>query len=216
MPSTALAGLERKRGSLHQAIGAAAAEADTEQVLILSEQLRSVDSTLAEYARLEARAAALIGDGEVDPQPASGGSRGRRKRIPGRGHGVEIRTDFLERALKHGVDLEPIRGSVYEGPGGLRMGIAVATERRADRWFLGLPEGRFDAAVLLCRDDAGKTIDVCLSQSFIAKWVSALSKSGGQVKFNVVRRNRSYFLLVPRAPEVDLGRCIGAIGGIAS
>jgi hypothetical protein len=137
-------------------------------------------------------------------------------RTSGREHGVAIRGSFLERAGKMGLKLRPYRGAIYLSPKGKRIGIAVATEVNRDRWFLGLREGGFDAAVLVCARDAGSPIDVCLPTSFFEKFEKFLSRSGGQVKFNVARRDGRTILKLPgRTPE-QVDRFVGAIASLDS
>ena len=105
----------------------------------------------------------------------------------GRGIGKTIRMDFLQKASEKGIYLENIRGSIYQGPSGHKVGIAVATERKPDRWFLGLPLKRFDDAVLLCKPDSGDNIEICLSKNFFDEYGYKMSESSGQMKFNVER-----------------------------
>jgi hypothetical protein len=127
----------------------------------------------------------------------------------GRGTGKTTRMAFLEKAYENGIDLQNIRGSIYQTKSGRRIGIAVATERKANRWFLGLPQNGFEDAVLLCKPDSGETIEIILPKDFFNEYGGKMSKSSGQVKFNVARRGSSYVLLVPGTDGVSLSKYLG-------
>jgi hypothetical protein len=218
MPIPTRERLDARRVSLLQHIAAAATAADSTALLKFTDELRSVDTLLAAYATLDAQARALL-DGVVVPaegEPVMARPAERALRVPGRAHGVEIRTAFLKRARARGLNLAPENGAIFMAPGGVRVGIAVATERQPDRWFLGLADGGFDAAVLVCKGEGGDTFDLCLPRAFIARHASALSRSGGQVKFNVVRRGGRVALTIPTVGSVNVDGYVGAIDGLAA
>jgi len=118
--------------------------------------------------------------------------------------------DFLKRVSEVGVDLRHVRGSIYETQSGRKVGIAVATERKPDRWFLGLPLQSFDHAVLLCKRDTGDTFEICLPNNFFDEHGDNMSQSGGQMKFNVARRGNGYAILVPGTDGVSVSKFLGA------
>ena len=63
------------------------------------------------------------------------------------------------------------------------------------KWWLGLPEGEFQGAVLLCGYDDDNIKAVCLPRSFIDTHRNLLSKSsGGQDQFNVFERAGKCYL----------------------
>jgi hypothetical protein len=87
-----------------------------------------------------------------------------------RENGREIREVFLKKLLQTGISLQQVKGeTIYRAKSGEKVGIAVATERQPDRWFLGLPEGGFDHAVLLCQREGGDVIEIRLPKGFFAK-----------------------------------------------
>jgi hypothetical protein len=136
------------------------------------------------------------------------------EKVPGRAHGVQIRSGFLERAAKVGLVFRHQRGAIYSTPSGRRVGIAVATERKPNRWFLGLGEDDFDAAVLLCAPDAGNVIDICLPQRFVAQHKRYFSRSGGQIKFNVARRGGHTVVKIPTQAAEQVDQFIEAVIGL--
>jgi hypothetical protein len=116
--------------------------------------------------------------------------------------------DFLK-GIADGIHLEHIRSSIYETKSGRKVGIAVATERKPDRWFLGLPVESFDHAVLLCKPENRDTIEICLPKNFFDEYGGKMSQSGGQMKFNIARRGNGYSILVPGTDGVNVSKFVG-------
>jgi hypothetical protein len=115
----------------------------------------------------------------------------------------------LKRVSEDGVHLSHVRGSIYETQLGCKVGIAVATERKPDRWFLGLPLQGFDHAVLLCKPDTRDTVEICLPKNFFDEYGAKMSQSGGQMKFNVAHRGNGYAILVPGTDGVNVSKFVG-------
>jgi len=208
--------LSARQTDLITKISSAARVADTHSLLALNDELRQTVSLLARIDDIDAEARAIL-------DFASAGTNESTRlatrvtvadKVPGRAHGVQIRSGFLERAAKAGLVLRHQRGAIYSSQSGRRIGIAVATERNPNRWFLGLGEDDFDAAVLLCAPESGKVIDLCLPQSFIAQHKHYFSRSGGQIKFNVARREGHMVVKVPTQPAEQVNHFIGAIVGL--
>jgi hypothetical protein len=207
--------LQARKAALFKGIGVAAASADSGKLMQLTDELRRVESLASRFDSLGAEADAFLESppGIVSPPSASPDLRleAPEPRVPGRGYGAEIRAAFVRAASERGLRLAPLRGTLFSTDDGGRVGIAVATERKRDRWFLGLPEGGFDAAVLLCQTNAGKVLEVCLPNSFFVHFGSRLSRSGGQLKFNVVRRDGHVFVIVPSRVPFAVDDLIGDI-----
>jgi hypothetical protein len=173
--------LESHQAELIAKIASAANASDPAGVLSLNEELRQTVSLLNRLNEMYVEARAMLGRAEransqlipTPPTPYSAVATGR-------GRGAQIRSAFLNRANDAGLKLRPYRGTVFSSPNGRRIGIAVATERNPNRWFLGLGESDFDAAVLLCAQNSGKVLDICLPTSFIAMYREHFSRSGGQ------------------------------------
>jgi hypothetical protein len=131
-----------------------------------------------------------------------------RKSVSARNNGKQIRNAFLGILATKGIRLQHVSGTIYRSASGALIGIAVATERAPDRWFLGLSQNGFSHAVLLCQPDRGDIIEICLPVAFFERYGRHMSISNGQVKFNVVRRGNSYAVLVPFTDGVSVSEYI--------
>jgi hypothetical protein len=206
--------LKKYQSSLLSRIGKAASASDTRTLFTLNEELRATASLLSRMEQVEDEARALLGggaarqNGVTSPQPTK---LVNTASVAGRGHGVKIRGDFLQRAATSGLVLRPYNGAIYSSSSGQRIGIAVATERKPDRWFLGLTDGEFDAAVLVCESASGQAMDICLPKKFFAQYGRYLSRSGGQIKFNVARRKGHILLKVPSQTPQRVDQYVDAI-----
>jgi hypothetical protein len=209
--------LENLRAVVLKKISSQTSAGDSSFVIAEAPQLQLIDQVLGEYRALDKRAEAILNNGAVTTSLPIAPSATAIDGVPGRDHGVQIRSGFLERARKRGLELTPQRGAIYKAPvTGLRVGLAVATERQPNRWFLGLTDGAFDAAVLICQERNGRTIDLCLPRSFVSQHAHQLSRSGGQVKFNVARRGSQLTLTLPQVGPVPVDAYVGAIDHVAS
>jgi hypothetical protein len=209
----ALGTLRQEKTELLEKISTAAKEGKSEIVLSASEKLRKVEILINRCEQLEVEIADLQREGGLQMNTETA-NQNRMKPISHpiprtsvksvRENGREIREAFLKRLLQAGVSLQQVRGeTIYKTKSGEKVGIAVATERQPDRWFLGLPEGGFDHAVLLCQREGGDIIELRLPKGFFAKYGSALSESKGQVKFNISRKGNVYSIKVPGTDGVN-------------
>lgn len=203
--------LIREKDTLLRKIAESAQRGQSREVLVAGEKLQKIERLLERYeqllndmSNLDATDLTLLTTRNVSvnaPHPYN------PKVVPGRGIGKKIRMDFLQKIVKAGMLLEQMRGSVYGTQSGHKVGVAVATERKPDRWFLGLPIG-IDQAVLLCQRESGDVATICLSKDFFAEYGNKMSKSGGQMKFNVMRRGSGYSLLIPGTDGVNVARFV--------
>ena len=129
----------------------------------------------------------------------------------GKGEAKEMRDRYVE-ALQHkGIILSHVSGIVYRLKTGDTVLIPAATERRPNRWFLGVPFSTFRARriaslVFLCKGGE-QALDFVLPASEVERLLPSLSKSNGQVKFNVVRVEPGrYELQLPHREPVDISR----------
>lgn len=205
--------LEQENEELLVQIANAAKEGKSSLVLSLSDKLAKVKSLISRYEQLvrEVTEVQLKKPAEVfmDVQKGTHGqlnisylssslySKSRTE------YGPEMRELFLKRLSERGINLKPVKGTIYRTKSDERVGIAVATERQPDRWFLGLPEDGFEHAVLLCHkgDDI---IDLQLPKEFFKQYGRNMSRSNGQIKFNVTRRGSGYFVQIPGSDDVDV------------
>lgn len=118
--------------------------------------------------------------------------------------GARRREDFVQACGRKGIRLIPKRGALYENSRGEVVGIAYASERKENAWFLGLPSQEFQHAVLICESNNDQSSAVCLPKQFIERHRTYLSESKGQVKLNVRLRSGHYFLVIPTAGSVQI------------
>lgn len=207
----AIGTLNQEKMELLEQISRAAKEGKSEIVLTASEKLRKVEALINRCKQLESEIAELRGGLKINPETVnkfqvtpSSTTINRIGVKTAREHGKEIREAFLERLSEVGVSLQQVRGeTIYRAKSGEKVGIAVATERQPDRWFLGLPVGGFDNAVLLCQRETGDIVEIRLPKEFFAKYGSSLSESKGQVKFNISRKGNLYIVKIPGTDGVN-------------
>ena len=119
--------------------------ANHETVLAAGEKLQKIERLIERYEQLLNDISNLDSTDLTSPPKRNVSVNAlhphTHKVVPGRGIGKKIRMDFLQKIGKAGLLLEQMRGSVYGTPSGRKVGVAVATERKPDRWFLGSPIG---------------------------------------------------------------------------
>lgn len=135
---------------------------------------------------------------------ALAGRRGKRE-------GADARTRWIEQVKQSGVWLSG-SGKSYETASGQAVGVAFANELpdHPNKWWLGLPEQSSGFAVLLCREKNGKTTDIVLPIAELGIRWKALSRSNGQIKFNVRRDGSDLVLLIPESKPFSIKRYVGA------
>jgi len=135
-------------------------------------------------------------DGEVGPSRKERGDRARQ--------------DYISRLQKEGLTMRLAGGIwAYLERGDSWVALPSATERRPNRWFLGISEreatekGRAFIA-LLCQEESGSVVDIVLPPDVVTMILPRLFCYKGQVKFNVKRVGNRYQLMIPRAEPMDL------------
>ena len=138
--------------------------------------------------------------------------------------GMRVREGYISRLQQRGVRIEQVDRVQAKTPSDLWVAMPFAKEQRPNRWFLGLPEaevtkrmnnGRM-AIVLLCQSSTGDTLDFVLPQSKVREIVPHLSKSQGQLKFNLKKVGSRYHLVIPNKPTVDVSDYRGAVSILQS
>ena len=210
--------LMHEKANLLKQIADSAQHGNSQEVLSAGERLKKIESLIDRHEKLlrdisdldsEDRRTHPSQNTRVGSRLVKGKDLRRLDVASGRGVGRTIRMDFIKKASEEGIHLEYIRGSVYKTKSGHKVGIAVATERNPDRWFLGLPLKGFDHAVLLCKRDTGDTVEICLPKNFFDEYGDNMSQSGGQMKFNIARRGGGYAILVPGTDGVSVSNFLG-------
>jgi len=195
----ARARLTRLKDETLQAIGTAADAGSSDQILKLGGTLSDVEGLIRQYDQIETRLLALEnGSTARSAEPTAEPDDPHPQRVEtARRRGERRRVEFLESLKARGIELRRQRGTIFKTASGNRVGIAFATEVNPDRWFLGLQEDAFDLAVLLCETRGEHVRAVSLPATFFQQYGSTLSRSRGQVKFNVTREGTHFFVSVP-------------------
>ena len=206
--------LETERKSILAEITDSASKGLTEQVLAGTAKLQGIEQLISRQKEINADLERLRGfsDGQIlkawQPERIrSSESRDKSKsdRSSSRILGRRLRKELLKKLSEKGINLQLVKGqTIFRTGSGKRVGIAVATERQTDRWFLGLPEGAFDHAILLCKPNNAEVIEVPLPERFFIDYGKNLSVSKGQIKFNVARRVGRVLLQVPRTNGISV------------
>ena len=134
----------------------------------------------------------------------------------GRETGSLMRNAFLDAGGAHGYKLIPRGKTVFETSKGHRVAILFSNEQRPDRWFLGMSDEKYDAVVLLCHAKDGTLFDLVLPGDFLEKFWKAFSRSGGQVKLNVSRKGKAWWLVIPGYEPQAIGSFLGNYGPLRS
>jgi len=203
--------LQIEKNKILAAISKAASKGETDTVLEESEKLEKIENLISRYQQIISELQELRSGTPQTTQPKTprivatpvSGSRSAQM-VCSREIGEQIRSEFLRKLEAEGIHLQLIRGkTIFRTRSGKRVGLAVATERQPNRWFLGLPAGGFDHAVLLCQRKNGEVIDIPLPERFFDKYGRKMSQSKGQVKFNVVNTGSGFFVQVPGTDGVN-------------
>jgi hypothetical protein len=207
----ALIELQNEKNKILSAISKAASEGETDLVLTESEKLEKIKNLISRHSQIISELEELrSGTPQVAQQKTrrsvvSPVSESRSMQmVASRELGGQIRNEFLSKREAEGIHLQLIKGkTIFRTRSGKRVGLAVATERQPNRWFLGLPAGGFDHAVLLCQRENGEVIDMPLPEKFFAKYGADMSESKGQLKFNVVNKGSGLLVQVPGTDGIN-------------
>lgn len=96
------------------------------------------------------------------------------------------------------------KGAIFSTNSRETVGIAYASERQENRWFLGLPDSDFYAFVLLCQPKIGGLKRFILPSDFYQRIRNHLSEKNNQLKFNVSKKKSRYYLSVPNIGNIDI------------
>jgi hypothetical protein len=186
---------------------------DGDKLLSATERLRRLNALQQQHQRMRQELQVLSGDPEtrsiveqITRQPTDFKEKAPFRDVASaKAHGEQIRTNWVEARLKESHILKPLRGTLYRNSVGDSVGIAYGMEnaRRVGRWFLGLPEGSFQNAVLLCDSAEKGMFSVCLPKDFLDTH-HLRTTIGPQVKFNVDQRNGRTYLRVQNTGLVEV------------
>ena len=208
-----LTDLQKENDIILSNISNYARKKDANSVLLESEKLERIKLLIKRHGQIVLELEELRGNKSIlvtTPNSAKRESLGKDTMLSSstlvlaRELGKKLRKVFLSKLEGEGIHLQLIKGTtIYRTQSGKRVGIASATERQPHRWFLGLPVGGFDHAVLLCQRENGDLVEVSLPEKFFVKYGNSMSQSKGQVKFNIVQRDSELLVLVPHTNGVN-------------
>jgi hypothetical protein len=135
------------------------------------------------------------------------------EKLSPRKQGARRREVFLNLLKGKGIYLEQISEVVFCNGKGKSIGIASAKENptKADNWFLGLPPENYQTVVLLCGNSKNpECISIILSPFFYEKVRGSLSvDQKGQLKFNVEKNQKRFFLKTANGKHWDVSSSVG-------
>jgi hypothetical protein len=141
-------------------------------------------------------------------------SKGKKER------GKQLRRNYISKLQQNGVLIKPFDNIWAETAKGLLVAIPTANmEWRPGRWFLGLPEAKVReriskggvVIILLCQSAEGSKLDFVIPPNIVETIVGKLSKSKGQLKFNVKTVGNRYYLVIPGVNDIDISDYRGGI-----
>jgi hypothetical protein len=205
--------LETVIGKVWEEIDQANRKHDAGKLLNATERLRRLSTLQQQHQRMRQELQVLSGDMESRPimEPITRQATDFKEHAPlrdvasAKARGEQIRTEWVEARLKEGHSLKPLRGTLYRNSAGDSVGIAYGMEntRRVGHWFLGLPEGSFQNAILLCDSAQKGMFSVCLPRNLLDSH-HLRTTTGPQVKFNVDQRGGRTYLRVQKTGLVEV------------
>lgn len=128
------------------------------------------------------------------------------------------RDEFVDKLRSSGIKLSQLEKTIYKTSKGKVVGIAFASEQveKPGHWFLGLQDRDYDFMVLLCGQEDQDTPALVLPRSFFKTYQPNISKSGGQLKINVLTDNHQYYIRIPKTGGVNISKYLNDIDLLAN
>lgn len=119
--------------------------------------------------------------------------------------GGEARRNWIKELQSAGISLIG-HGKRYRTAGGFTVSVGFANElpQLRDRWWLGFRDEPTNIAVFLCHALSGRIHSFVVPVREIGASWNTLSRSRGQIKFNVKKQGTQFLLLVPGEEPVDI------------
>ena len=130
--------------------------------------------------------------------------------------GKEERKIFTQEAKKKGIILSEEKGPLYRDKLGGLVGIPYASERNPNRWWLGLPNKKYQNIVLICKNEFSERTYFIFPYTFCAKYQDKLGtdKKEKQIKLNVLMKNGIYTLIIPDSEPITINEYIDKFDNI--
>lgn len=108
------------------------------------------------------------------------------------------RDQFIAKLSSDGTKAEHVSGQVWK-ISGKTVAIAYASERRPNRWFLGVAMDDYDAVVLICENSSHNVTTFVIPRDFCERHKNRFSRGsdGKQLKLNVALAYGRYTIVVP-------------------
>ena len=191
-----------------------------------TEKIEVINTLLGDDALRKAAASFLIdklfeprGNQQVTHSISSdvkANSRGKGKKERGR----KLRESYISDLQQSGIQIYQAGGQWAKTANNLWVAIPTATiEWRTGRWFLGLSEDKLIerirdggvVVVLLCLTQSGSRLDFVIPSQIVKDIAPKLSKSKGEVKFNIKEVDHRYYLVLPEINPLDISSYMGNI-----
>lgn len=210
--------LSTLKDKILERVKTAAEESDVTAVTRLSRGLEECETLIKEKADLHCRIQHLTDslwpDSGTTPIAAVN-SHGPKTRSSAKREGADIRDTWVKMLSSKGVPLTG-NGKRYHMQHGLSVAVASANEpvqpQRKNKWFLGLKDEPTDVAVLLCRDAKQEVYDLVLPVTELGAAWKELSRSSGQIKFNIRKKAGEFSLAVPGKGSIVVTKYLGNYG----
>jgi len=204
--------LSNLKESILDKVALAAGERDLDAVARWSTAAKECEELEKEAENLENRVSIFKESLEGNSGPISGNNleaASKPKPTSAKLEGQTARSEWTNTLASKGVQLVG-HGKRYLTIHGKEVGIAFANELDGidGKWFLGLKDESTDVVVLICKSKKGDIYDLVIPVQEITKFWSALSRSKGQIKFNVRKKDSDFMLLVPGYPPLVTTRFI--------
>lgn len=171
----------------------------TEVIISAAKDLEILERLEKQYAKLEIVVSSFIQKGNFDEDYEQNAKTSKQE---SRQIAEEERQIFIEEAKKRNIDLIREKGRrevLYRNKLGELVGIAYAYECIPDHWWLGLPNKKYQAMVLICKNESSKIMYFIFPRIFCEKYQDKFSIDWkkAQFKFNISVKNGLYTLIIP-------------------
>ncbi len=182
---------------------------DSARIVASSKLLEELENMYSRYQNLEKQIVTfkkLFNSTDIDAKhtiiPKSIEAESQVKKPSAKAKGEIRRRKFIEQAQENGINLIHLKGVKYKSNKHNLIGIASASEKSPDFWFLGLPglpmTGKFDTVVLLCENKSGEIFTFIPPKEFLLKYFDKFSRdSNDQIKFNIRLKHNKFYMIIP-------------------
>lgn len=124
------------------------------------------------------------------------------------------RKEFIQELHKLGIQLYRTDECVYKTRTDSIIGIAYASERRPNKWFLGLPIKSYHAIILLCEKKNGTILRFILPGEFFNGKKEYIRNDDGNFKYNIVFRNEEFHIRIPKVGKANVSEFLNNYASI--